>query len=395
MGNSDRFRSEDGNDALSSKKEADKAPADVFQEAIHEAFGAKDAERLLRAGDRLPNAPLQNLNLNFSNPSMPAGAVRESISMLGAAGAGAVLEATALRSAKELAFGGKDALKMNDVSSLLYQPGARYAKDVLNGRADLLQRYEAVQGLRTSAAAAETGLTASNAELKAIAEPYKTPFAELPGVSPQLARDRHLFFQGSPVSKIGYLNHSAKDYIGTADELGKGTKLFEAGSREATVLTALESNRKLQVSSAMSLREGEHAFLSNLKKLSAAEAELAGASYFSAGLKGFTKGALTSAASLTAASAVDTLMGNKSSMESTPRALLDGVAIPGVLLSELPGRYKAGIAGAAFVASRALGYMESRNVELSISRPAIDPKNLDISSSMRAPEQWLRPKAQK
>ena len=374
MGNSDRFQS--ANDGAVDQKAA-KVGADVLHEAVHDAFGPN---ALAGAGDRAANAALGNLS--FSVNPMPKELILEPYSTLATAGtAGAVFDATALKSAKDFV-----ASKPNIVFSdyITVSSSNSRINDVLKTHSNFSHGAKDFRAAIQSAASADTALMATNAELKTIAQTYKTPFAELPGVSPALARDRHMFFNGSAVAKVGYLGTSAKDFIGTAEDLTSGKKLFLEGSKEAGVLNALESGRKLQLRSGLDLQESLGALKRDARQVLNAEVKIANATYVEAGFKGFAKGALTSAASLGAAYAADSLLGNGSTLDSTPRSLLDGVAVPAVIMSELPARYKVGLASAAFLTSRVLGYVDSRNVTLRAEQHNFHPVlNLDHSSSMQ------------
>lgn len=145
--------------------------------------------------------------------------------------------------------------------------------------------------------------------------------------------------------------------IGTEAELAAGTKLFLKGGEEAAQLAQFAKlsadNTKAITAAKLAEAELERSRVM-LKEATDAGAGSLGGKTFS----GATKGLAVAGATLAAGYGLDYL-GSKMfgykppETNSTFTMLMDGVAVPSILLSNMPTRWKAGLAGTAFFSSRA------------------------------------------
>lgn len=152
---------------------------------------------------------------------------------------------------------------------------------------------------------------------------------------------------------------SLKAAIGTADEVAAGSKLFVTGSTEATNLMR---HAELRLAHQEAVSAAANASTTASGKLAALEqAQLRGAAHTHGGfrsytLNGFAKGVLVSAGTLAVGYGLDHVAGSafgyKPTTDGTTRFLLDGVAVPSILLSGMQPRYKIPFAASVFLASR-------------------------------------------
>ncbi|MBX9572680.1 MAG: toxic anion resistance protein [Candidatus Obscuribacterales bacterium] len=148
--------------------------------------------------------------------------------------------------------------------------------------------------------------------------------------------------------------------LGTAEEVAAGQKLFDMTGKQGTVLkeyaAAAEQNAlaKSAVTSAESTLQDAH------NKLTAATKE--GPGPFSGKLmNGAAWGALVSGGTLAAGYGIDKVLGSQFGYETktdaATRFLVDGVAIPSIILAGGQGRFKYAAAGGLFLSTRAYEFI--------------------------------------
>ncbi len=359
-----------------SDKNADSSLKDIFQESIKEAFGPDGLSGQASENPFMQNFARQDLaaarNFNLKPVDLIA-------TGLVTASGKALINAAALETARGIVFNNRNTFKLNELSphSLTALSTAR---EVLDGRNLIGQLSGKIAEAKTIFAGSQVGLSAAELEMRTIADFYKTPFAEVKGVGADLVKERHLFFNSSKISKIGYLGSRASDYIGTAQELASGQKLFIEGGREASMLHSLEASRGAHLQSRMSLAELEASYARAADKVVQAENRLSNATYAYEGFKGFAKGVLVTGGVVGAGYAVDKSLGNQTVLDSFPRMMLDAVVTPSVLMSELPWSAKIPLAAVSFGASRAIGLADSSATRWS-HKP--DLQSLKLESSLK------------
>ncbi len=182
--------------------------------------------------------------------------------------------------------------------------------------------------------------------------------------------------KGHPdVNAIGLMNHQAtflhnpaliadpksvEAVIGTAAEVNGGTKLFVAGTKEATTLTEYAKLNAAHTESTIA----ESVAKQNMERSNTMYQQALDTGPGSLGkraLDGASKGLLIAGGTLALGYGVDKLgssiFGYKSPETDGPgRFLLDGVAVPAVLMSNMPSRYKFASAGVLFGMARASDY---------------------------------------
>ncbi len=159
--------------------------------------------------------------------------------------------------------------------------------------------------------------------------------------------------------------------IGTEAEVASGTKLFVAGSEEAKHLSdfARLSQANTKAVSAVTAAEGElersRAMLQ--ESVEGGPGSLAGRT-FSGAAKGLGIAGLSLAGGYALDTGLSKLFGYRApTTDGMGRFALDGVAVPAILLSDLPARYKFGLAGAAFVSARASDYFAGTGASVQMS----------------------------
>lgn len=145
--------------------------------------------------------------------------------------------------------------------------------------------------------------------------------------------------------------------IGTAEEVKAGTKLFVANTAEAKTLTefARISGEHSNISGAVSIADNKLKYAT--EKLTQATAEGPG-SWSSKLLNGAAKGTLVAGATLGGGYLLDNALASQFGYEApktdaTMRFLLDGVAVPAIILSGMETRTKIAMAGGLFLSARA------------------------------------------
>lgn len=159
--------------------------------------------------------------------------------------------------------------------------------------------------------------------------------------------------------------------IGTETEVASGTKLFVAGTEEAKHLAdfAKFSQANTKAVSAVSAAEGE---LQRSQAMLQESVEGGPGSLVGRSFKGAAKGLGIAGLSLAGGYMLDTglskVFGYRApTTDGMGRFAVDGVAVPAILLSDLPARYKFGLAGAAFVSARASDYFAGTTASVQMS----------------------------
>lgn len=182
--------------------------------------------------------------------------------------------------------------------------------------------------------------------------------------------------------------------IGTAEEVSLGQKLFVTGSPEATKLVEYAERTQALATATADLSAAKAALGTKESALTLAKergaADVHG-SFGGTSLRGFAKGLGISAATLAAGYGTDYMLGQqfgyKPSYDGTTRFLLDGVAIPTILLSDFQPRTKLWMAGLAFAGARAADYFQGSGASADMSM-LLRPNTIDmvgITGSMLLP----------
>ncbi|MBY0549370.1 MAG: hypothetical protein K2W95_18990 [Candidatus Obscuribacterales bacterium] len=188
--------------------------------------------------------------------------------------------------------------------------------------------------------------------------------AKLAGMSSQVAelgtvQQRLVFFRSGLAG-----NKAAVDAVlGTSVEVAAGQKLFERGSAEAAELINYATKAEAHAAVTKTLDAARGAMGAKETALKAAMERGVGEYHGSlAGttLKGFAKGVGISAATMAAGYGTDYAMGQmlgyKPQADGMGRFLIDGVAIPSILLSGMQPRTKVWMGGLLFAGARATDY---------------------------------------
>ncbi|MBX9686682.1 MAG: hypothetical protein K2X27_08270, partial [Candidatus Obscuribacterales bacterium] len=159
--------------------------------------------------------------------------------------------------------------------------------------------------------------------------------------------------------------------IGTEAEVASGNKLFVAGSAEAKTLSDF-AKLSAANSKAVSAEKLAAAELERSQTMLRDATEGGAGSLLGRSFKGAATGLAIAGGSLAAGYALDKLgssiFGYKApETDGTGRFLMDGVAVPAILLSNMPARYKFGLAGAAFMSSRAADYFAGTGASIQMS----------------------------
>ncbi len=205
-----------------------------------------------------------------------------------------------------------------------------------------------------------------------------------------VVQQRLLFLQkglsGSPAS--------VEAVLGTAEEVAAGQKLFARGTPQAADLTnyAARSHANAEATKLLDTARGTMAAkegaLTAAKERGAAEyhGSLGGTT-----IKGFAKGLGISAATLAAGYGADYMLGKqfgyKPTYEGTSRYLIDGVAIPAILLSGMQPRTKIWMSALAFAGARAQDYFAGTGASADMSL-LLRPNTIDaigITATALAP----------
>ncbi len=179
--------------------------------------------------------------------------------------------------------------------------------------------------------------------------------------------------------------------IGTQAEVQAGTKLFVAGTEQASQLAefAKLSKANTVAEGAIGSASGELKRARDLLQQSkdGGAGSLAGKTF-----DGAVKGLAIAGGTLAAGYALDKLgasvFGYKQpEVDGMDRFLMDGVAVPAILMSGLPSRYKFALAGTAFLGSRVADYFAGTGASTSMST-LLRPNTVDgvlITASAMAP----------
>lgn len=189
------------------------------------------------------------------------------------------------------------------------------------------------------------------------------------------------------LSDIGNLTNvnKAKAAIGSAEQvalsepLAGAKKLFVAGSPEAQALLE-RAQQHVDFYKAKSGAAAAEARLGKLEMDLQALREAGAGNGWAAATKGFLSGTLVTGATISAGYAADKwLIGSNANMSGFDRFLIDGVAVPGVLLTPgIPTRYRVGSAIALFGLARAKGYFDDSGLPaLSQSSLLLRPNTVD------------------
>lgn len=212
--------------------------------------------------------------------------------------------------------------------------------------------------------ASENALRLANGEARAVAELYKDVSAVELEFGAELAWRRHHFLtQANNLDLFGYNGIKAEHIIGTEMEARNSSKIFADGTREATMLRQLEQARNADVQAINSLRHTSTLLERNFGQLDTFRKEIPSASYESAFQRGLKNGVIASGASIIGGYAADKMLGIKTAENSMARLALDGIVTPAALSSDLPQRYRIGIAATSFISSRVLGAIDGCTTE--------------------------------
>jgi hypothetical protein len=184
---------------------------------------------------------------------------------------------------------------------------------------------------------------------------------------------------------------TVKSFIGTADEVAAGTKLFVQGSDDAVKLMAYAEKQKLHALATAELdaaRAGMSSAESRLLAAQKAGAAEAHGGLLGTSMKGLAKGMLISGATLATGYAFDTyLMGNKNHMDGGGRFIMDGFVTPAILVSNMPMRYKLPMAALTFGGARAVdwwtGYGSGVSTNMWLRPNVVD--HVGVTASILAP----------
>lgn len=189
-------------------------------------------------------------------------------------------------------------------------------------------------------------------------------------------------------------SNAVEAVLGTAEEVAAGQKLFVRGSTQATELMAFANASNLNAEATRALDTARGAMSAKEGALKAAQergaAEFHG-SFTSASFRGLAKGLGVSAATLAAGYGADYLLGQqfgyKPNHDGMGRFLLDGVAIPTIILSDLQPRTKIWMGTAAFLGARTMDFAQGMGASTETSL-LLRPNTIDaigITGSMLAP----------
>ncbi len=278
------------------------------------------------------------------------------------------------------------------------------AKKMLNGNSEIWKNAEKAEWISASKAApvfeAEAKVAANKAELglaelavqsnikecsrlstkfAALQKVYANPIAEIPGISPELVKERYLFLHGSGAQKLGRIYcDPAPNLVGTAEEVLKGQKLFAAGTEEAAIVLQVNEAGINQSLARLRYTTATENWSASISRYASQESKIMNASYLDAAAKGAGKGIFVGGLTLAAGYAIDKTLSNQFGYESkfdgSSRLLLDGVAIPAILMSNLRPREKLLLGAVTFGTSRALAHFGSN---------AIGSDNLHTSNLLR------------
>jgi hypothetical protein len=197
------------------------------------------------------------------------------------------------------------------------------------------------------------------------AEPLKSVLdrldAKVAGMAVDDAAREIVLKQQAFLGNAVFVSNPAKvaGVIGTAEEVEAGKKLFVTGSKEAKVLSefakAAEENGK--AGRAATLAE---AGMENARKELQQSIETGAGTLGGRTLRGAATGLGVAGLTLAAGYGMDYLgsrmFGYKAPELDSTRLFFDGIAVPAVLLSNIPARYKFAIAGSAFIGARVADY---------------------------------------
>lgn len=225
--------------------------------------------------------------------------------------------------------------------------------------ADKLSLAEQVHTARlTEASLKEAALTKA-------AEPLQEVLSHLDGKVAGMAVDNEarkiLLQQQAFMGDATLVTSQAKvaGVIGSAEEVEAGKKLFVAGSKEAKALTefARAAEEKGKAGRAVKLAEGG---MENARKELTQSVEAGAGTLGGRTLRGAATGLGVAGLTLGAGYGLDYLsskmFGYKQPELDMFRAGMDGIAVPAVLLSNIPSRYKFALAGTAFLSARVADY---------------------------------------
>lgn len=179
--------------------------------------------------------------------------------------------------------------------------------------------------------------------------------------------------------------NKARAAIGTAEQVALGEpvggarKLFVTGTPEAQALLE-RAQQHADFYKAKASATAVEARLGKMEIDLAAMREAGAGNGWSAATKGFLTGTLVTGATIGAGYAADKwLLGGNANMNGFDRFLIDGVAIPGLLMTPgIPTRYKVGGTIALFGLARAKGYFDNSGVPaLTQSSLLLRPNTVD------------------
>lgn len=169
------------------------------------------------------------------------------------------------------------------------------------------------------------------------------------------------------------------EQVALAEPIGGVKKLFVAGSPEAQALLE-RAQQHVDFYKARSSASAAEIRLGKLETELQAMREAGAGNGWSAATKGFLTGTLVTGATIGAGYAADKwLLGGNANMNGFDRFLIDGVAIPGLLMTPgIPVRYRVGGAIGLFGLARAKGYFDDSGVPaLTQSSLLLRPNTID------------------
>jgi hypothetical protein len=245
---------------------------------------------------------------------------------------------------------------------------------VLKEQSGLTSRLTELQGLHAAKSAelavAEQSLANQARDLNSILGGLNTRAA---GMAADDAAAGLLAKQRSFIADAGLRSNPAElaKVIGTPEEVAAGAKLFAKDSAEASTLLNLADASKAKSAADLAIKTAAKDVDKTQTLLSQSVEEGAG-SLGGRTWKGAVKGLAVAGGTLALGYGMDKLgasiFGYKQpETDGMGRFLLDGVAVPAVLLSDLPARYKFALAGTAFLSARAADYFKGTGASVQMS----------------------------
>ncbi|MBX9686307.1 MAG: hypothetical protein K2X27_06365 [Candidatus Obscuribacterales bacterium] len=288
--------------------------------------------------------------------------------LLSATASGALVETTSLFAAKHFAAKFEGLHAISDVATKDLAAASK-AGSLLTARSELKMLESELLNANRFHDTTQRVLAEVNKEVAQHARQYANPTLSISGMSQERVRATHMFYFGSESSNLAVgagkgLEHPVlSKYIGSLSEVNSGQKLFYAAGEEAQSLLKLDRSLAEALNAQSHLASTEFKYSSLRLGLAQEELKFASQGYLKTAIQGAGKGLMLGSLTVAAGYGLDKILGDQfgfqSKMDATNRLLLDGLALPAILMSNLKGREKLLLATGTFLSSRALDYLSS------------------------------------